>query len=127
MHSILVERALQFICPYAPLEISRRMYYRSKWTPERFQPDAVRPNEPWWHLGRIEFFVREIREGRPLDPISIDMRWNHMSPTGLVLIDGHHRLCAADIMGVTRIPCEYGGLVDTLTWLEGQSDRAPCF
>lgn len=75
-----------------------------------------------FHLGRVKFFVEEIRHGRALDPISIETRWFQSHPMNPILEDGHHRWAAAEAMGEKRILATFGGLVLQLDWLTGKHE-----
>lgn len=75
-----------------------------------------------YHRGRIAYLV----EAWPHEPIEVDNDWHRWGPGGPIVVDGHHRLCAAILAHRRRIACSYSGAMRTLRWLEGQgaaSDR----
>lgn len=80
-----------------------------------------------YHLGRMAFFVAAFREGRSVDPVSVDNLCDggRIYPQA-ILIDGHHRLAAASLLGEPLLPATYGGLVSLLDWLTGKTDEEPC-
>lgn len=39
------------------------------------------------------------------------------------MLDGHHRLIAADLLGLETVPVSYSGVVSWLAWLQGDGDR----
>ncbi len=74
-----------------------------------------------WHVGRIRRFV----ENPSSDPIEVDNDCHFGSFGPPIVIDGHHRLCAAVIRGDKRITASYSGLVSTLEWLKGKRKTCP--
>lgn len=124
--SIIVQRLIKHYNPYTPLGLRRERFFEKKWRPRtKFIDDKDRSPDEAWHYGRIAHFVNEIRKGNKLDEIIVDMNWFGISCTGIAVIDGHHRLCAADIAGAERIPASVGGIVDIIQWLAGIHDNAP--
>lgn len=129
MEQVLVQRLVSFYEPFAQLGITRDGYFASKWDPVTTyvrDPERFRLSSEW-HYGRIEHFVRELREGRVLEPLEVDMSWSGASCTGIVLVDGHHRLCAADISELTAVPASCSGIVDIIDWLKGYHHNTPEF
>lgn len=120
----MVARLLEFYDPYSPLDLWREAFFEHDWKPRRYSPERERKNAQW-HYGRIEYFVRRFKRGSKIEPIEVDMTWCRHSCTGLVVLDGHHRLCAADLAGVTEIPADCGGVVEVIHWLEGRHDHRP--
>lgn len=100
--------------------------------PVEFVPNSYRSTCQDYDRRRIAHFTQELRRGSIIDPIELD---NDIpprrggSPTWgpPIIIDGHHRACAAILTGKRRIACKYSGLVDTLEWLKGvgRADRPP--
>lgn len=85
-------------------------------------PDA---RDVGYHAPRVLAFVFRLRAGEQLDPITFDNSFDRWSLTGLVLIDGHHRLIAAAVTRHTTVSCSYSGRVDLLEWLEGKRRLRP--
>lgn len=87
---------------------------------ERDMADVV------WHGGRVADLVDRIRKGEDVGPIQIDNFCDagNIYPE-VVVLDGHHRLVAAYLLGVETIEAIYGGRTDLLEWLTGQSDKEP--
>lgn len=128
--TVLVQRLIKHYNPYTPLDITKRKFLSKKWRPRtKYVPDGNDKfrEDPNWHCGRIAHFVNMIRKGLPLDQIEVDMRWHLDHCVGISVLDGHHRLCAADIAGLDRIPVSIGGIVDIIEWLAGIHDNAPDF
>lgn len=98
-------------------------------TVKEFVEERERPDHPLdrtWDLGRVRFFIEHIEAGKPLDPIIVDNYCNrgHVYPEP-VLIDGHHRLIAAKVTRLERIPANYSGRVDLLDYLTGKRRNFP--
>lgn len=92
--------------------------------PASFQYENNRDTE--YHLGRLAFFVAAFREGASVEPLEIDkLCENGLIYPQAILLDGHHRLAAAELIGKTRVPATYGGLVSVLEWLTGETDEEP--
>ncbi|MEX2717466.1 MAG: hypothetical protein Q6370_014290 [Candidatus Sigynarchaeota archaeon] len=131
--NILVQRLIKCYDPYHPLGIGKKQFAangkrkpRAKFVPED-ERDNKLAQDPSWHYGRIAHFVNQIRKGKRLDQIEVDMMWHGHKCTGIVVLDGHHRLCAADIVGIERIPASISGAVRIIEWLVGKHDNAPEF
>lgn len=84
-----------------------------------------------WDLGRVRHFVERVESGDVLDPIELEsvsyqarpgspLAWG---PPGIM--DGNHRLAAAAILGLERIPATFGGPLTTLKWLTGARRTPP--
>lgn len=79
-----------------------------------------------YHLGRIHYFCNQITAKRPIEAIEIDNIFSSSGRSvGPVVLDGHHRLIAADLMKLCQIPASYGGLVDGIDWLTGRQRGIP--
>lgn len=126
---IFVERLLEHYQVYAPLGITRAGYLKKSWEPmDEYVRDQDRYKQTSaWHYGRIEHFVRTLRAGNRLDAIEVDMQWCGSACTGLVVVDGHHRLIAADITGTERIKASVSGIVTIIDWLRGRNNIKPEF
>lgn len=75
-----------------------------------------------WDLGRLKFFVELLEKDGKLDPIEGDWRWDNGAPVRFLLVDGHHRLCAAKLARCERIDLDYSGPVDFLKYLKGERE-----
>lgn len=81
-----------------------------------------------WHLGRILYFINHPEE---ICDIEIDNRCDGLSILAEPIIqDGNHRYLAAAWLcskglGMKKIPCRYGGRLDLLSYLTGESDDRP--
>jgi hypothetical protein len=78
-----------------------------------------------WHTGRIRYFVELLERGDRLDPIEIDNQCDRGGIYGPILLDGHHRLCAAALLKTPTIRASYGGRVDFLKYLTGKTNHPP--
>jgi hypothetical protein len=119
------ERRLEFVLRYPPEEEYVEEADRSY--PHPWQSRLMRERHQYaWHWGRIRYFYEMLRSGEALDPIVLDNKCanGHVYPI-LVLVDGHHRLCAADLAEAQTIPVLYSGRVDLLKWLEGKRAKRP--
>lgn len=92
--------------------------------PREFRPHDSRQEKPY-DCGRVHFLLREIRAGKPIEPVEIETTWHGHSPIGLILLDGHHRFVASVLAGKRRIPANVGGLVDLRDWLVGERREFP--
>lgn len=133
--SILVSRLARYYDPFSFLfERSRAELLDGFFdvTPIEFIANAHRLDCKDYDRRRIAYFVERLRRGEPIEPIELD---NDIPPHRggppvwgpPIIIDGHHRACAATLVGRRRMECEYSGLKDTLDWLkgEGRADRPP--
>lgn len=79
-----------------------------------------------YHLGRIAHFVQALRRQAFIDPIELD---NECSQGNIypqaILLDGHHRVLSAFMIGHPTLLATYGGRIDVLEWLTGQREHAP--
>lgn len=79
-----------------------------------------------YDCGRINFFANQFAAGKLVDPIVVDNYCNGFTIYPVpVLIDGHHRLCGADLAGVQKIASSYSGRVDLLRYLTGLRKTKP--
>lgn len=115
---VLTERLTQSYNPFRPLGIS---------APTLEEVEDVEPIEyerdrtEAYHLGRIAYFVREIRKGHPIDPVEVDNAcFGNSISSSPILVDGHHRLAAALLLKRERVEVSYSGRVDVLEWLRGE-------
>ena len=76
-----------------------------------------------YHIKRVLWFVQHPEE---IKDIEIDNlfhdRW--ILPS-CVVVDGNHRLMAAKVLGINRIPIIYCGRLDILDYLLGNVDSMP--
>lgn len=127
---ILLDRLLHLYDPFQAL-FNNEFFFRP--APEEY--DSVDPVPPpqgrkrttsrmimslQEELGRVRYFCELALQGRRLAPIELDNEWSSFSPTGLVIPDGHHRVCGAVLAGERSILCRYSGSVAVLHWLQGQ-------
>lgn len=75
--------------------------------------------------GRIRYFRDLFLEGEEVTPLEVDNEWSLYSPCGLILNDGHHRLCGAILAGSDHVVVSYSGDVRALRWLKGELQTAP--
>jgi hypothetical protein len=78
-----------------------------------------------WDRGRVRYFVELMEAGTEIDPIEVDNECDRGHIYGPILLDGHHRLCAAALLKVPTIRARYGGRVDTLKYLIGKTPHPP--
>jgi hypothetical protein len=98
---------------------------RPQYRAERESGMDFRDREYRWDLGRIRYFVEQLERGAKLDPIEIDNQCDRGHIYGPILLDGHHRLCAAALLRTPTIRAVYGGRVDTLKYLTGKTPHPP--
>ncbi len=89
-------------------------------------------HDPGWgrcdtyHYPRIRTLMDDLNSGPAFAPISLD---NYCSNgqvfPEVVLCDGHHRLCAADLAGSASILATYSGRLDLLDYLTGKRFTRP--
>jgi len=79
-----------------------------------------------WDYGRIRHFYERLLAGETLDAIEVDNECNlgRIYPVP-VLLDGHHRLAAAHLVGAPIILVSYGGRIDLLRYLTGARKTCP--
>ena len=78
-----------------------------------------------YNVRRIRYFLDEIMKGWVPDPIDVDTHWTGMSPDGVVIDDGHHRVIAAYMAKTKTLPAYVGGWCDVIEWLTGARWRNP--
>lgn len=139
IHMILLPRLRECAAPYFGwLPRSRVMRYRARsmYLDGPAREEAQRETDlpglaSGWDLGRIRWFVEEIERGAALDPIELESQ-SFQYRIGYPVVwgpptvqDGNHRLAAAAIVGLERIPSTFGGPLTTLRWLEGKRKTPP--
>ncbi len=102
--------------------------YVQPWNRPGNRPDTKPEVLRQWDLGRVRFFVEELRHGRKLDPIHIEttVHGSISSPAiwgNPIIEDGHHRAAAAVALGEQYIRVSFGGLISQRDWLTGKRRR----
>ena len=139
-NKILVDRLLKLYNPYRAIlgENARITQFRKKcydWT--KYEEVGYEPNydkrKYRYHVLRCQSFMKDLEAvGRVFagihffEPIIIDNCCfnGHITPQPVV-IDGHHRLIAADLFGLKIIRVSYSGRIDLLRYLEGKRKTCP--
>lgn len=120
---VLTKRLLEHVNPFFGLFGKRK--------PSLFSIMQSVPQDVWideedrdyeWHIGRIRHFIEEADQGRALDPVEVDWVWDRMIPLKPQLLDGYHRLCAAALADLPTVLVDYGGPVDFLEYLKGETE-----
>lgn len=126
---ILVERLLRNCDPFAVLGLTTLSGAQIA-DPMDYEP--ITEHQPYhrrsaqYHLGRIRYFVELLLLGEEVDPVEVDNRcWGLTILPEPVILDGHHRLCAALTVGQETVLANYGGRVDVLRWLAGKRRTRP--
>jgi len=76
-----------------------------------------------WHIGRVIFFINRPERITPIDIDNLCLNNDILSIP--IIEDGHHRLMAHLYLGNTEIEIRYGGRLDLLKYLTGDSDIKP--
>lgn len=123
--TVLVERLLSCFDPFYILDLDVETDDPMSYDPiVEFSTFDQRTRD--YHLGRIRYFVDRLLLGEELDPVEIDNACAGMRVLPVpVLLDGHHRLCAAAIVGARAVRASYGGRVDVKNWLSGRRASRP--
>lgn len=87
--------------------------------------DSGESRDAVYSTQRIRYFRDLFLENKKVTPIEVDNNWSRWRPTGLVLVDGHHRLCGAILARSVHVDVSYSGAEDALTWLKGESTNPP--
>lgn len=123
---IIVTRLLRYYDPFAVLGLSRsKTAQRVVLTRPRAYVEEYH-REASYHVGRIRWLMLHVAAWRD-SPISVDNFCDrgHFGPP--IVVDGHHRLCAAALLRRRHILASYSGLVSTLDYLMGARRKAPVF
>lgn len=108
--------------------------WMTEWTHASVMAAAPQPYRPGdqrddaYDLGRVRFFVDQLRAGEEIDPIIIETSWlpgPTPIPLGMFIDDGHHRFAAAVLLRRRRIPASCGGLLELIKWLTGERRSLP--
>lgn len=123
---ILVARLVEMYNAWDRLGIRRCDIARSGYICETFLDEEIELRGKRYHYGRIRYFIQKLNDGEKLEPISMDNMCgsNYIYPEPIV-IDGHHRLCAAEIANSKKIPAIYNGRIDLLNYLKGRRKTCP--
>lgn len=126
---LLTERLEKVYDPFSMLGLSRetltlQVQMGSK-DPVVDHAEYTDRNESY-HVGRVRYFVERLLLGGHLTPVVLDnaCAYGHVYPE-LVVLDGHHRMCAYLLAGRARVPASYSGRVDFLRYLCGASNKRP--
>lgn len=127
-HLILVERFLEYYDPFDVLELDRAATEADLFRVDVQKIFGTATGGIEWDIGRIRYFWEELDRGRTLDPVAVkgwEESRGHLFGNP-VLVDGHHRLCAANLFGLERIPAEWlAGPLEVLSWLKGRRKTDP--
>ena len=92
--------------------------------PRSFVNNLDRDDE--YHPARVKDMVNRMRTGWVPDPIELDCTCSGGRVLDEVeLLDGHHRVIASMFYPKDTITAHYGGTVDLLEWLRGDTDTHP--
>jgi hypothetical protein len=123
---VLVDRLVELYDPF--LRVAEPLWKKEKWIPkiQKAKPEpydqSLGSASTRWHAGRIKWFMDPAHK---IDAIEIDNEWATYTPVGIVLTDGHHRLCAAVLLGLKKIPASYSGCIAMLRYLKGLRKTQP--
>lgn len=124
---VLLDRLKEVVRnPFNALGVEAGANWKSMKPYTRYRADTSKHRDcDGYHYGRIRYFLDQFNDQKKVHPVQVDTRWNYHTPTGLDLLDGHHRLAGAILAGVTKIPVDYSGPIDALPWLRGETDNRP--
>lgn len=96
--------------PFRALGLTRRdlAYYRQAKAESVYAPPNHR--RPSYSRNRIAWLLRHGWE----DPIEVDWVWRGSTPAYLVVVDGHHRLCAAVLANDESVLVSYSGPIEEI-------------
>ena len=125
--SVLLKRLLPHLPdPFKILGIPRNTNF------DKVEPQIQFIKDNWsedrteaYSRGRIRYFRDQFLTGEAVPPIELDNRWGRYAPYGLVLEDGHHRLCGAILAASDHVVASYSGEVEALRWLKGERSSPP--
>lgn len=123
---VLLDRLKEVVHdPFNALGVAHETNWKTVHPYTKYRSDDSKKRNEGYHLGRIRYFLDQFNDQKKVHPVQVDTRWNYHTPTGLDLLDGHHRLAGAILAGVTKIPVDYSGPIDALPWLRGETDNRP--
>jgi hypothetical protein len=114
---ILVERLLTFVNPLRTLLGDRPSLDEVLETEPVTEHAYVGNRDELYDLGRISLFVKQLRDGKILDPIQVEA--DDFRGRKVRLIDGYHRLAAADLTFSSRDqkkPSRFSSLRERCLW-----------
>jgi len=125
VNTILTSRLAEFVNPWKRLGIRRTRQLTGR-LQQYLSDDRYDERGYSYHHARIRFFLAQLRDGKPLDPIELDNQchYNCVDPFP-VLLDGHHRFAALILAGVPKLAAHYGGRMDLLRYLQGRRKSPP--
>lgn len=131
LHHLLVARFVAYYDPFEVLELDAKKAEERLFSVRTQKVYDSSDGSVEWDIGRIRFFWEKLDRRKPLDPI-LARAWHHdgeqvesLRAGYPVLIDGHHRLCAAVLYGVERIVAYWEGRADMAEWLTGERSTDP--
>lgn len=122
-----VVRLKKLVDPFHSLRVTPKMIFDWKGEVSDFVEMDKRRQD--YHLPRIKYFL-EHHEEIDRNPIELDFHYGPgpgVVPQSADLIDGHHRMIAAILLGKILIPLDFSGPMEILYWLMGfgSIDRVP--
>jgi hypothetical protein len=126
---LLVDRLCALYDPFKAIGVNREADFESWAVVSHFGLDSSFQKSTRtraYHYGRIRYFKLLLLQETKIDPIVVDNYCfdSHILPQ-LVLLDGNHRLAAAFLAGVKKVPASYGGRTDLLSYLKGRRKTPP--
>jgi len=123
---VLVPRVLRLYNPWRHLNIESGGFARTMqdYPIQSTYLDGFQRTDDY-DYGRVRHLMDEMQVGKEPEPIELDNSWMGTTPTGLLVVDGHHRLMAAALLKRRFIPALYSGWTDVLDWLKGQRKSCP--
>lgn len=95
--------------PFNILSVPRTVASYAGVKPIEFVPNDDRDRS--YDIGRIAYLIKNGWK----DPVVMDWLWQGMYPTHPVITDGHHRLCAAALLGERHVVVSYSGPLDEVS------------
>lgn len=123
---VIVSRLLRYYDPFGALALNRGRVARRVLSARPREHLDLHCRTAAYHVGRIRWLMEHVSEWKHT-PISVDNFCDHGHFGPPIVVDGHHRLCAAALLKRRYILATYSGLVSTLDYLTGVSRRAPEF
>lgn len=121
--TVLIERLLEtYGDPFRYIHLTRAKAALLVQTEPAQSFRALHPRTAAWNAGRVRWFMDDPTR---IDSIEVDNNWHYTRPDKVVILDGHHRLCAAILLGLPTIQVSYGGDLAMLRYLTGQRKSCP--
>lgn len=130
-HKVLVERLAHVYDPFYVLGdgtggSSEDEFYRKVMSSEPCGYVDHHDRDEDYHAARVKDMLQRMDGGWVPDPISLDCTTHNGNVLDEVeILDGHHRLIACIFACEDTIEAEFGGSVDLLEWLCGETDTHP--